>query len=91
MFLTYILCNDYIQDFSNLLEGGLVSFSTMSSSTVQSLAGISAGGVIVLYKYSPSDVVPAPGDIGQSDESRDVSNHAGHTVHAICWRGKKRH
>ena len=64
-----------VQDFSNLLEGGLVSFSTLSSTTVQALSSISSGGVIAVYKFNSSDIIRAStGNGNDSSSSSSVEN-----------------
>ena len=65
-----------VQDFSNLLEGGLVSFSTLSSTTVQALSSISSGGVIAVYKFNSSDIIRASSGTGDSSSSSVVENTA---------------
>lgn len=76
-----------------MLDGGLVSFSTLSSSTVQHLGNISAGGVIVLYHYSISDILTHAfsSDTNQLAVAPEGGlNLTEHTSHAICWRGHSR-
>lgn len=46
-----------IQDFCNLLGGGLVSLSTIHPDTVAVISSMSAGAVICVYKYNPADVI----------------------------------
>ena len=45
------------QDFSNLLEGGLVSFSTLSNNTIQALQEVVPGSFIAVYQYNPLDKI----------------------------------
>jgi hypothetical protein len=47
-----------IQDFCNLLGGGLVSFSTLSASTLASMNSMGVGAFIAVYQYKPEDVLP---------------------------------
>ena len=46
-----------VQDFCNLLGGGLVSLSTLHPDTLVALAGLSSGAVICEYKYRKADVL----------------------------------
>ena len=46
-----------IQDFCNLLGGGLVSLSTLHVDTLKFMANMSSGAVICTYKYHPRDVL----------------------------------
>jgi hypothetical protein len=47
-----------VQDFCNILGGGLVSYSTLSASTLHHLAAeAQTGSIVVVYNYSPSDVL----------------------------------
>jgi septal ring-binding cell division protein DamX len=45
-----------IQDFCNLLGGGLTSLSTIHADTVAVLGNMSAGAVICVYTFDPADV-----------------------------------
>ena len=65
-----------VQDFSNLLEGGLVSFSTLSSTTVQALSSISSGGVIAVYKFNSSDIIRTSSGTGDNSSSSSVEKTA---------------
>ncbi len=67
-----------IQDFSNLLEGGLVSYSTLSPQTLQSLTALTAGIVICTYHYKPSDVVSVT-EVAVKEGDYDFS--------MVCWKG----
>jgi hypothetical protein len=46
-----------IQDFCNLLGGGLVSLSTIHADTLAVIGSMSSGAVICVYKYNPADVL----------------------------------
>jgi hypothetical protein len=48
-----------VQDFSNLLGGGLVSFHTLSPAAIQALLSFTSGVVICWYDYDPRDQVLA--------------------------------
>lgn len=92
-----------VQDFSNLLGGGLVSFHTLSPAAIQALLGFTSGVVICWYDYDPRDQVPtaaaaASGEVASDpvvcaaaadiDASSSCSPH--HRFHIICWRGYSR-
>ena len=46
-----------IQDFCNLLDGGLVSFTTLSPETCQKLESQGAGAIVCVYKWNASDML----------------------------------
>lgn len=75
-----------IQDFCNLLGGGLVSFSTLSDNTVNSLNALDPGILICLYEFSFSDVVETEGNT----DIVATENPVPHQLHCVCWRGKGR-
>ena len=76
-----------IQDFCNLLGGGLVSFSTLSESTVNSLTALDAGILICVYEFSFSDVLDTE---GTPSTTSNTDNSLPHQLHCVCWRGKGR-
>lgn len=49
-----------IQDFCNVLGGGLVSYGTLSASTIQQLQSMTSGVVICTYEYNPEDYIAPP-------------------------------
>lgn len=57
--------NVNVQDFCNILGGGLVSFTTMSAPTIQQLCTLPAGVVICTYTYDPADYI-APTSTSQA-------------------------
>lgn len=65
------------QDMSNILGGGLVSFITLSASTLQQLHAQNSGMVICTYTYSPADVVDAV--------PREPSDAL--VFRVVCWKG----
>ena len=78
-----------IQDFCNLLGGGLVSFSTLTDNTVNSLNALDPGILICVYEFSFSDVVETEG-ITDIVASSSTENTIPHQLHCVCWRGKGR-
>ena len=93
-----------MQDFCNLLGGGLVSFSTLSAATLAAVTSMPSGALICVYKFDPADVLapaPAAADADASSSSSSSSAGAaaaplaasaanGYFMHAICWRGQTR-
>ena len=92
------------QDFSNLLGGGLVSFNTLSASTVQRCSAMTPGAIIIVYHFSPRDVLDADvassgatssSEIGNGVESEMLSSvednsSLEHCIYCVCWRGQTR-
>lgn len=90
-----------IQDFCNILGGGLVSYSTLSAQTIQQLCTMSNGVVICSYHYDPADYIDPEGtqqtyaeDDKPKEEiklgSTNVSKgprEGNYQFHAICWKG----
>ena len=70
-----------VQDFCNILGGGLVSFSTMSPKCVQAAIGMRVGAVVAIYDWQPSDVI----GYEASEEGPDTASTR-HRFMAICWR-----
>ena len=58
-----------VQDFSNLLGGGLVSFQTLSPAAIQALLSFTSGVVICWYDYDPRDRVLAAASGAQASDS----------------------
>ena len=79
-----------IQDFCNILGGGLVSYSTLSAKCVQAALEKRVGTLICIYDWKPSDVMGAAGTGALSAADEDASQPAEGSVHhrflAICWR-----
>ena len=46
-----------IQDFCNILGGGLVSLTTMTPDTVSILGYMPTGAVVIVYEYHVNDVI----------------------------------
>ena len=46
-----------IQDFCNILGGGLVSLTTMTPDTVSILGPMPTGAVVIVYEYHVNDVI----------------------------------
>jgi len=93
-----------VQDFSNLLGGGLVSFHTLSTAAIQALLSFSSGVVICWYDYDTRDrMLAATSASSASDTSASDSPvvcepstavlpscSPVHRFHIICWRGYSR-
>lgn len=75
-----------IQDFCNLLGGGLVSYSTLSDSTVESLNAMPTGALICKYQFKAEDMLPsAPPSAADAS-----SGNSKHVFYAIGWKGFSR-
>lgn len=74
-----------VQDFCNFLEGGLVSFTTLSPDVLQGLQAVSSGSVVCYYEFERGDIVESDG-AGDSASGHDGRSH---TFYAVCWRGIK--
>eukprot|EP01032_Pedospumella_encystans_P019869 gene19869-22583_t len=72
-----------IQDFCNMLGGGLVSFSTLSPEFVNALYQTPTGVLICKYTYRPEDVLLPEG-------SASAVPTTVHNFYAICWKGNTR-
>ncbi len=72
-----------IQDFCNMLGGGLVSFSTLSPEFVNALYQTPTGVLICKYTYRPEDVILPEG-------STSAVPTTVHNFYAICWKGNTR-
>ena len=68
------------QDISNLLEGGLVSYSTMSDAAAKALVDMGKGPVVLVYNYAGDDVVAQEGE----DASTIAAAEANGAVAPIC-------
>jgi hypothetical protein len=87
----------HVQDFSNLLGGGLVSFSTLSENTVQTCSAMGPGALICVYRYDPADVVTDSATAATDSSADEAVVPAAtsamskeHFIYAICWRGATR-
>jgi tRNA (cytosine34-C5)-methyltransferase len=83
-----------IQDLCNFMEGGLVSFSTLSRETVTKLQQIQTGSVLAYYDFKPEDVLPpVPAADTEGDDSATSATAPAadrlktHRLHVVCWRG----
>jgi len=56
-FMTRRVVHVKVQDMCNLLDGGLVSYSTMHADTVALLSSLEKGPIVCMYTYSGADVV----------------------------------
>jgi len=83
-----------VQDFSNLLGGGLVSFQTLSPAAIQALLSFTSGVVICWYDYDPRDRAASGASTSDSvvcaAAPEDESSCPSHRFHIICWRGYSR-
>lgn len=86
-FLTKRKVNVTIQDYCNLLGGGLVSFSTLSDNTVNSVTALDVGILICVYEFSFNDVLD---EEGNPVNVAPTDNSLPHQLHCVCWRGKGR-
>lgn len=97
-FLTKRIVQVSCQDFCNFLEGGLVSFTTLSENVVAVLSTMEVGVVVCVYNFSMSDVLPAPSDDSVDPIEDEAEKNASQTIsstpmtpmYAICYRSKTR-
>ena len=73
--------NCTIQDFCNMLGGGLVSQTTMSAQSLAQLEGYTCGTVIATYTYREEDVV---------EGNSALPNAGAHTFYIVAWKGTSR-
>ena len=71
-----------IQDFCNLLGGGLVSFTTLSAPTVLALLSMQSGIFISCYRYRHEDVLKTSDTTSYSADQIEFA--------VVCWRGSAR-
>lgn len=81
-----------IQDFCNLLEGGLVSFSTLSKECLMAIQKQPSGALVCSYQYSNADTIKQEQDDtnqeGIQSEHTDVKGEEIHmTFSIISWKG----
>ena len=73
-----------VQDMCNLLEGGLVSYTTLSNGLIEQLATVSTGAAVCMYTYNPADVVSPPSTNSSVFPTTPVS------YYIVVWKGKSR-
>jgi hypothetical protein len=77
-----------IQDMCNFIEGGLVSFSTLSPETVSQLNRISTGSILAYYDYRPEDVLASSStSLAEVVGTASLDLMKSHRMYAVCWRG----
>lgn len=74
------------QDFCNLLEAGMVSFSTLSSQAVQQISSQPSGVLLCVYEFHPSHRI----DYDNSHDLQIQKPNSTHIFYAICWKGSSR-
>jgi 16S rRNA C967 or C1407 C5-methylase (RsmB/RsmF family) len=79
-----------IQDFCNILGGGLCSFSTLHPDTVRAVNCISTGALICMYKFSYDDMITAEGVESTNNINGSKANTEDLIFHCVCWRGHTR-
>jgi multisite-specific tRNA:(cytosine-C5)-methyltransferase len=72
-----------VQDFCNIMGGGLVSYATLSKQTLQTINSLSNGVIICVYKCSPEDVLNST----SSTSSVENNSDAPYEFSAVCWKG----
>ena len=82
-YITKRKVNVTIQDFCNILGGGLVSFSTLSGDFINALNKVNTGVVICTYDFKAEDVLATEGSV-------EVAAAATHKFYAVCWKGNSR-
>ena len=75
-----------IQDFCNLLGGGLVSFGTLSDGLVRSMNELSTGTFVCTYSFRDEDVIAGQGAVDGSPEERQRQQ----AFHLVCFKGSTR-
>ncbi len=64
-----------IQDFCNILGGGLVSYATLSAGTIAKLSKVTSGVIICSYLYSPEDyIAPEVNTTSATDTAKSEDN-----------------
>jgi hypothetical protein len=78
-----------VQDICNMLEGGLVSFSTLSSATLAAVQRQSGGSIVCSYFFNPDDVIGNSSIYESSNTSSSgiQTNFSNYVFHVICWKG----
>ena len=66
-----------IQDFCNLIEGGLVSTSTLDEKTNENIQKLGTGSIVCTYKYTPEDV-------NQGEQPNTTVSEC--IFHCVCWK-----
>ena len=86
-----------IQDFCNMMGGGLVSYNTLTADCINALNGLSTGIVICSYLYNPDDVVLPVATASSSTATATTTSTAAapavtgvHRFYIICWKGNSR-
>ena len=74
-----------IQDFCNVLEGGLVSLRTMAQDSLDAISKIEPGPFICTYEYKKIDKIAREDQRVSTDNSYSVNE--GFSFHAMCWKG----
>ena len=76
-----------IQDFCNILGGGLVSLSTLSPQAILAIGAMGPGVLICVYDFRPEDVLQSEDTAAKEETGLDAPKH---TFYAICWKGNAR-
>ena len=75
-----------VQDMCNLLEGGLVSYVTLSDHLIEQLSTLSTGAAVCMYTYQPTDIINS-----QSTSSiSTTSSLPPVSYYVVVWKGKSR-
>jgi hypothetical protein len=77
--MTKRVVNVTAQDMCNLLEGGLVSYSTMSAGVSDELCNTSRGPIVCVYSFDVADVIA---DDSTTDGTADVDTSV--DISPIC-------
>jgi hypothetical protein len=72
-----------IQDFCNMLGGGLTSFSTLSAPAVLALSSLQPGVFVCSYSFQPEDVV-------DDTDAAVLAAAKGKEFAVVCYRGNGR-
>jgi 16S rRNA C967 or C1407 C5-methylase (RsmB/RsmF family) len=80
-----------IQEFCNILGGGLVSYATLTQETLKSIIPLSNGVIICVYKFNPHDILTEKGGASADTNTDTVSSalNGNHSLEfsAVCWKG----
>ena len=75
-----------VQDFCNLLGGGLVSFTTLSEGFVAGLNDLSTGTFVCTYTFRDEDMVAGQGALGGKPEEKQRQL----AFHLVSFKGSTR-
>ena len=89
------------QDISNLLEGGLVSLSTLSEAVKAAVEAMDTGSLVVQYTFKPTDVIESEIDVGKGTggdssilpgvpSAAQIERVSNRPYYLVCFKGSTR-